>query len=309
MCCAVVLFAATAFAGGFRLTEENDYFAGRLNDDKYYTQGLELDYVDDIELDRDLMAIRRIYGIRNLMYTPQDIEIPEPQPDDRPWAGLTAGIFQEWKNSRDGCYMWEYMVGVTGPWSQSDEIQTWMHKVIGSATPMGWSNQTPNEVVANVTYDRYKLLTKCGREDSWGADVTEVYGFSLGTAFVNGEYGWLGRAGWCVPSDYMGGSVLKPTLQQDDKTLSAYLFAQATGRAVLHNVLLGGSLFQDGPSQTLKPFVFDGKTGVALRFYRVFGSGYDFDLSYAFVCRSMEYYGQEEVETFGSVMLCVSREL
>jgi hypothetical protein len=211
-CIAVtILFAVNAYAG-FRLIEENDVFAGEsMNDDKYYTQGLEIDYVRDVQSNGNKEVVRRIYGLRNLMYTPRDITIPEPQPDEHPWAGMTAVTYTEWTRDDYRTEMWEYLFGVTGPWSRSDKIQTWVHKVIGSHRPQGWSNQIPNEVVFNVSYDNYKLLDSVG-SGKWGADITQIYGFSLGNAFVNGEWGYLGRAGWNVPSDYEGGTILKPTL-------------------------------------------------------------------------------------------------
>lgn len=301
----VILFSVNAYAG-FRLVEENDFFAGEsMNDDKYYSQGLEIDYVRDVQSNGNNQVFRQIYGLRNLMYTPTDIAISDPQPDEHPWAGMMAVTYTEWTMNGSATEMWEYLFGVTGPWSRTDKIQTWVHKVIGSHRPAGWSNQIPNEVVFNVTYDNYKLLTSTGKSNGWAADLTQVYGFSLGNAFVNGEFGYLGRAGWNVPSDYEGGTILKPTLSPKGK-VAAYAFAGVTGRAVLHNITLGGSLFQDGPYLDLKPFVVDSKAGLAFRSYRVFGSDYDFDLSYAFVCRSMEWYGQDELTTFGSITIGIT---
>ena len=277
------------------LREENDVFG---DSDRYYTQGLDLSY-GYLKVRKNGTAVKRSFGFRNLMYTPTDISIADPQPEDRPWAGLTGIFFEEWDKD-DDFVRTEWIVGVVGEWSQSDHIQAWFHEQIDSQRPMGWSNQIPNEPFVNLTMEYYKPLWFIGQPNrGWLLDLTGKYGGTLGTGFVHGEAGLLARAGWNVPEDYRS-ALIKPT---NVKTgLSAYLFVGAEGRYILHNVTLGGSLFQDGPSQELEPFVGDIQTGVAFG-YRNMPGQFDLGLAYSLVNRSREFEGQDRHVRFGSVSI------
>jgi len=294
----ILLFlASNVAASGIILREENDFFTGS---DDYYTQGLELLGVGHVVRRKDHLYLRS-YGVRNLMYTPSDIRIAEDQPEERPWAGLTAALVEEWYYRKKQSLRVEWMAGVLGEWSQSDEIQTWFHDLIGDNLPMGWDNQIPNEPFVNVAVEYYRPLYVVGSQ--WQFDVTGQWGGSLGTAFVNMGGGLLLRGGWQVPSDYNLG-LITPTVAKANE-LSAYLFLENKARFVAHNATLGGSLFQDGPSRELEPLVGDVRGGFSLGLNRVLGSSYDFRLVYSGVVRSKEFEGQKEVVDYGSILLYV----
>jgi hypothetical protein len=293
----LVVLAASALAGGFRLREENDAFAPD-NHDHCYTQGLQLDYVGDAEKNSNGDVVRHLYGLRNVFYTPSDKSIVTNQPDDRPWAGLTALSYTTWERSGKEFVRSEWLFGVVGEWSYSEQIQTYFHHIIGSGKPMGWSNQIPNEVVANYTTERYHPVWMVGNYDGWGSDLAGVYGGALGTAFVYSEVGLMLRAGWNLPKDYRSGVIIPTAIRESP--WSAYIFAGASEKLMLHNVMLGGSFFQDGPKQDLRPLVADGTVGASV--------GYGgFELAYALDYRSREFYGQEDIEHFGSITISYMR--
>jgi len=299
----LAILAASVLAGGFRIREENDIFAPD-NKDHYYTQGLQLDYVDDAGKKGD-DVVRYLYGLRNVFYTPTDITIPEPQPNDRPWAGLMALSCTIWDRSGTEFVRSEWLAGVVGEWSYSEEIQTKFHKLIGSRKPEGWSNQIPNEVVVNYTTERYHPVWLTGNYNGLGMDLAGLYGGALGTAFIYGELGLVLRAGWNLPKDYKSG-VIVPTVVKAN-LISAYVFAGVSEKLMLHNVMLGGSFFQDGPKQDMKPFVADGMVGASLGMGRIFGTMTDFDVSYILDYRSREFYDQEDLEHFGSITISFMR--
>lgn len=288
-----------AYAGGFIIKEENDLFACR-HKDQYYTQGLLLSYRDDVFTYDSGNKQWYVYGLRNQFYTPKDIKIADPQPWDRPWSGLTAFSLEDWFVHRSGSIMTEYLVGVAGSWSLSDQIQTTVHRWIGSPKPMGWSNQIPDEIVVNVTKRWYRPKELWGSRNGWGCDLTEISGGSLGNAFVNVEIAGLVRAGYRIPSDYRT-EIIVPTLTQN--RFYTYLTLEIGGRAVVQNMMLGGSLFTDGPSQILKPFVSDISYGLAAGIDRPFGLPTDIGFSWVTVHRSFEFIGQDAPANFGSLTL------
>jgi len=292
----VLLVSTMAANAGFVLTEENDAFSGS---DDQYTQGLELKYVL-----RPNGLERYGYGIRSLIYTPKDITISEPQPDDRPWAGVTGIFVERWKRTETYLYRLECFLGMTGEKSYSGEIQTWFHEVIDGKEPMGWDNQTPNEPVLNFSSEIYFPVWDI-ESGHWSVDATMVGGIRLGTAFMSAESGVLLRSGYNVPEDYKTGLV-KPTAE-GDPMFSYYLFCEVTGRVVAHNVTLGGSLFQDGPEVDMIPLVTEGRAGVAIGVLDV--RGYDFAISYSLVLRSPEFEGQDEAVDFGSISISLGMAL
>jgi len=89
--------------------------------------------------------------------------------------------------------------------------------------------------------------------------------------------------------------------------LSAYLFIEAKGRAVAHNATLGGSLFQDGPSQNLELFVGDLRGGVSFGSSHTFGMPFDIRFVYSVVFRSREFRNQVKGVDYGSILLSVSK--
>ena len=297
------LFVPSVMAEGFVLKEENDLFSPR-NRDRFYTQGLEIKYPGE-GFFSETNRCRRFYGLRNIFYTPSNIKTAEPQPNDRPWAGMLAGTYTTWEQTSSEFVMTEWLLGVVGEWSQSGPIQTEFHKMIGSAKPQGWDNQIPSEPVVNVTMERYRPVWLVGSYDKWSSELSGEYGGSLGTAFVYGELGLILRTGYGLPKDYKTG-LIAPVAVEENK-LSLYGFAGAKERLVLHNIMLGGSFFQDGPSQELKPFVADVFVGVSLGVGRILGTMNDVDLSYSLVYRTREFVGQEDIMHYGSIIISLMR--
>ena len=296
---------AMALGGGFQLKEENDYF-GIPESDRYYTQGLQLSYIGDPVCSSN-HSERQVYGIRNVFYTPTDIEIPAPQPDDRPWAGLTAVSWATERMENDEFVVGEWMLGVVGDWSKSEQIQKEFHKLVHCQKPMGWSNQIPHEVVVNFLEDHTRCMYLLGSRSGFGADASLRYFCALGTAFDYTGVGTLLRAGWKVPRVYKTSPIAPTLVHEPDNEFSGYLFAGADGRYVFHNVMLGGSFFQDGPSQDLERWVGDLNAGLALGVGRVCGSSMDFNFSYRLNWRSKEFVGQVHPEAYGTVCFEVAK--
>lgn len=290
-----ILMMVVNCKAGFILTEENDVFTGT---DNYYTQGLELMFPGGLNKSTNGIECTG-YGIKNLFYSPRDIGLTTPPAeDDRPWAGYTAIERKDWRWGKGYSRRIDWLVGVAGDWSQSDEIQTSFHRWIRNRKPMGWDNQIPSEPFINVTADYFKpLWIVQNAQHELGMDLTGMCGGSLGTAFINGELGASLRAGWNLPADSWSG-IIKPT--RVTNRYSIFGVAEQYGRVVAHNLMLGGSLFQDGPSRDLEPLVFDSVLGGSFIARSLFW-GLDMGISYRRVWRTDEFEHQQGNTDFGSV--------
>jgi len=88
------------------------------------------------------------------IYTPASIQVAEPQPDDRPWAGVLY-VGRSWEAiGRRGDALAarriEMGVGFVGDASLARQAQERVHHVTGSDSPKGWDNQIHNRVAAAI---------------------------------------------------------------------------------------------------------------------------------------------------------------
>src|SRR5262245_59758831 len=99
-------------------------------------------------------------GLGQIILTPSDISIAEPQPNDVPWAGILAATvtWAAYDNRRLGAI--QLYLGCMGPCSFGEQVQKFVHEDLGlGEPPEGWDNQLVNQVLANVNYEyRYKIL-------------------------------------------------------------------------------------------------------------------------------------------------------
>ena len=293
----------TAFSGGMSLTEENDLFG--TGSDRYYTQGLELMWLGNPVLREDGVAERMGYGIRSLMYTPVDISIAAPQTNDRPWAGISEVIVSQWTEKGDIADRLDFALGVTGPKSMAEEQQTWVHEQLGCQEPMGWDNQIPGEPVIQAMWQRWMMVESLGDRDRWSADLTAIWGASIGTAFDVGFCGVEGRAGWRVPKTRIG--IIRPTaiMGRAESGPYGYVFASEVLDAVGHNVTLGGSFFHgDTPRQDMELWVTEARIGILLGWRGLFW-GEDLELSWTGNRKSDEFEKQQGPSDWGSLRIAV----
>ena len=188
-------------------------------------------------------------GIDLRMYTPRNISCPTNQPGDRPWAGITTAFYDWYYVGETGERVkLDLEAGVLGPSSGQEQIQTFVHKCIGSAKPMGWGNQVPNEPVLDVTMERRMTLWTLGERDKWSVNWESLYGGTAGTTFDNLKAGGELRLGWNVPPSWPIG--ITPKLSYSSwSDIRVYGFAGADGLLVLHNATLGHSFFRRDDDQ------------------------------------------------------------
>lgn len=329
-----------AAADSFFLKWENDTFAGT---DKYYTNGMQANWTLadvrtwDTPLDSEAWAARRFptalpgwadFLVTNLpfsedyannlyrlsftigqnMYTPADIKIAAPQPNDRPWAGWTYLNPTFTVRGEERMDVLEMSFGVVGPWSGADDTQNFIHELIDSSAPRGWANQLPNEFAFYLSWTRYwRFVLTEELDNTFGADFVGNVGGVAGNVYVYGEAGFLLRAGYNIPHDF-GTSLIRPggtfgspiddsdPRLADDFDISVFAFIGTQQRLIGRNIFLDGSTFANSASIDKRTWVGDFKAGIG-------ATAGPFQAAFAMNWRTNEFYGQSGGQWFGSLNL------
>lgn len=302
-----------AESGAFSILFENDIF---YNTDHDYTNGLEFAYTtapDDtpqwaVDAARMLPfftrdgEVRTRYALGQNIYTPQDIELANPPPNERPYAGFlygSMGLVDD--NGRDLDQL-QVSLGVVGPASLAQESQTWIHAIIHDRKPLGWSTQLRDEPGLIVTYERSAKLIPQQSMLGGAFDIEPHWGGSVGNVYDYVNAGAMARFGFNLPKDY-GPMRIEPSLPGSDyfeptAGFGAYVFAGVDGRAIARNLFLDGNSFESSRSVDKFNLVGDAIAGAALTFD-------SFRLAFTHVIRSREYKTQKSQDQFGAVDLTV----
>lgn len=296
---------------------DNDFFGGN---DQHFTNGLRAAYLSPegavplpirkageiIPLFHSSQNMRFSFSIGQNIYTPRDISLTDPPPDDRPYAGwLYTGFGLV---SEDGTWQdkLEVDVGIIGPYSFAEETQTEWHRVFGFQKPRGWDTQLKTEPGFALYYERSRRslyefpLSDYIPIQNLGVDFTPHFGLALGNVHTHGAIGFTARFGDDLPADF-GPPKIRPNLPgsdffRPDDAIGWYFFAGVEGRLVARNIFLDGNTFKSSRSVDKIPTVADFQAGVAITFWRA-------RLSYTHLWRTPEFIGQNAFDNYGSVAL------
>jgi len=298
---------------------DNDMFGGT---DRHFTNGMRAAWLSQeggaprfirdaasfVPFFKATRRMRMSFSVGQNIYTPEDISLTDPPRDDRPYAGwLFAGIGLVAENGSVLDKL-ELDIGVVGPYSLANEVQTKWHKLIGITEPRGWNTQLKTEPGATLFYERsFRQFHELPLHDvipieNLGVDFTPHIGGALGNVFTHGAAGFTVRFGDDLPNDF-GPPKIRPNLPGSDffvpdDSFGWYLFAGAEGRVIGRNIFLDGNTFRDSRSVDKKYFVGDIQMGFAVTFLRA-------RLAFTQVFRSAEFDGQEGFNSFGSAALSV----
>lgn len=304
----------------FTLNIENDMFAWR-GEDENYTNGIRLTYhkvgaplphfartLDHlVPMFRTNKATNIYYSIGHNMYTPKNIQDPNPQPNDRPWAAYlygSAGLTTITNNRIDEI---EGSLGVIGPAALGEPIQKNYHKLIDSPEPRGWSHQLKNEPALMLSWNRRF-------PERYSIDMPEMFdnvmtltaepniGVTAGNVYTFGSAGMSFRLTPFAGSFQDAPIKVRPSMPGTgafiipDGLFAWSIFGGVEGRAVARNIFLDGNTFTDSYSVDKKPFVYDATLGVSTAYGKS-------RISYALVYRSKEFDTQEDPSIFGTISL------
>lgn len=307
----------SAEQSGAQLFLENDLFSAHRKSDQWYTNGFKViwtrpttEFPDSIRnfvdgwLDRACPGERCQKSMGGVlgqdMFTPRDVEIASPQPNDRPWAGwLYAGIAGQ-VTGETTQRTFELDLGVVGPWSGAQSVQTRWHRMIHTRTPRGWDNQLKTEPGIML---QYRLKRRYANSMNT-FDFIPHTGAKLGNIMTDGSVGGMLRWGQnlsgfgpdrtptgAAPAGRGAGRTFLPGVNE------WYVFARSEARAVLRNIFLDGNTFKDSPRVHKRPLVADVALGISVRVAD------NFRITYQHTRRSEESTEPGGLFGFGTLML------
>ena len=308
---AVMPTEATSGYWGVQL--DNDYLGG--GTDRYYTQGLEISYArkgaapgwlvnlaDKLptyeESDRSGVA----YSIGQKIYTPFDISLNPPDPNDRPYAGFLYGTISyvnsiEFNPNLQHVNVIELMAGIIGPSSLAEELQNTIHPMVRAPLAQGWDYQLKDELGLGVSYvHKWRLF-----EPSIGGTELEVSPHttvSLGNVYTYVAGGVMFRWGRGLKLDmgppnirpgFVGSTYFVPRFEPN-----WYFFMGFETRLMGRNIFLDGNTFVDSPHVTKELLVGDAQLGFAIHRNKM-------RFAFSNVVRTREFTTQTAPTQFGSL--------
>lgn len=215
------------------------------------------------------------FAYANQMFTPYDLNQTELISDDRPYAGysyIELGLHQSSINSLDSLTL---QIGVIGPKSKMQNLQTSIHNALDVKETNGWDNQLGNEYIFQLNYiHKWRLKYR----DIYGLNsiLVPYSGANLGNKSIKASSGVLYRVGKNIPKDFGINSMDEgsyssiPThsksIVNDSSNWSSYLnFALGTN-LVFRDIFLDGNTFKDSHSVDKNIVNIYGLAGITLRY-------------------------------------------
>jgi len=278
--------------------------------DRFYTSGERLGYVTPTGvLPGPLAALgHAVFGegsqrlevdVQQVIYTPVDTQVYNPNPEDRPYAGqltLRGTIIQDTAATRS---LLGLSGGVVGPDSLGQSVQNDFHALIGDTKSKGWHYQLSNEPTLDFYAGRiwrYDLASFDG--GAVGLQVLPQVTGQVGNSEIYAQGGAIVRVGSGLESDY-GPAVISPAMSGTDaytptQPIVWYVFGGAMGRLVAHDLLVQGNDFTSSRGVALTPYQGDLEVGAAIIVYGLRVSATE-------VFETPEFHHQAPAFQYGSI--------
>lgn len=327
----LLLFLAEAACcqGHFRLYVENDVFAWKEKGDRYYTNGIKLEWINPKYhirfLDKIFPDVKEVtsttYGwaLGQNIYTSSDITVPDIIPGDRPYAGWLYINLKKFSNSAIARrrISSELSLGVIGPAALAGPVQKGFHRLINSDRPQGWSHEINNNPGINYSVE---IESELYDSDNKHMDMIWFTNVEVGTVFDNFGVGTLIRlAPFRVLDSYFESTFSKHTTirkmregvegkhqqeadsasyrmatqmpPKEKKKAGIYFFVKPSVRFVAYNALLQGGIFNgSGNDYTISPNALE-RVYLNFDIGVVIPLGYRWDVVYGQTFRTAEFSG------------------
>lgn len=205
-------------------------------------------------LDDDPTYAYKLHSIGQAMVTPEDITKAIPDPADAPYAGL---LF--WRSTyvvvkNDFADQVATLVGVIGPSSRAEEVQKFVHKVVGSDEPQGWDYQLEDQFVWQL---QRTAVWRFSTEDSSPFDAVVLGNVSVGNLESRAGAGLFLRAGSGLARSYSTMSFLASRVSTPVAVSEGwYVYLGGSGHYVHNQILVDGDAFDASASKNLEHYQY-----------------------------------------------------
>lgn len=249
----------------WRLNEANDFFKPVGNNDRNFTQGLQISATKTDGTNSSEWYARQIF------YTPSHKRLSDPISTERPYAGALLGGKTTTDVDASGTKnIRSYELGIVGPYAFAEQAQRVVHTLIGQDYPLGWDHQLGTEPVF-----QYRVATESA------GNLVVKRGYDIGNMFTQYWFGARVQTG-----DVNSPGPMWPRIKRQP---NAVFFAEILTRLVARNIFLDGNTFRSSRSVDKYPAVIEGRLGVK------YGP-----VSYTFIKMSPEFVSGEAA-SFGEV--------
>jgi lipid A 3-O-deacylase len=204
-------------------------------------------------------VVKRGSGLSQITMTPEDIQNPDPQPGDVPWAGA-LGWSESWyafDNLRLNAF--QIYAGILGPYSFAEQFQIQIHHWINADEPRGWDNQLKTEPLVNLNYvAKRKLVMSDTYWQGFGADLAVGGEVGLGNFSTFAEFNLEVRIGWALPEGFLntpdpgGDGIMLNPITGVPGGFHVYLSIAARAWATAYTVFFDGNTFRESPHPGLE---------------------------------------------------------
>jgi hypothetical protein len=263
----LILLAIPCFANSLTIEFENDML---YHSDEKYTHGTRITY-GPISFGQNI-------------YTPSDLEISVPIPNERPYAGILYFSYNQ-DIQYDRClHQIEYMIGTVGKYSFADETQTTIHEWSDSDIPAGWEYQVDDGILLQINDKLYFDIFANNY-----VSAKSYVGTELGTVFINVGIGANLIVGYNIPK------IINKHMMSKASDFSIYTFADIYDRYILFNKLL----ISDYTDIEKEDNVLDIRYGIGIAYKML-------ELQYSVCHRSKEYKEQDYNASFAEAFIKIN---
>lgn len=282
---AVVVSSQAAFAerNWFSASWENDLVAGKdgggYTNGIYFSWGQRNDPGEEITqsplltlplawmVDDDPTYAYKLHSLGQAMVTPEDITKEIPDPNDAPYAGLLylRSTYVVVKN--DFSDHVATLVGIVGPSSRAEEVQKFVHKMVGSNQPRGWEYQLDDKFVWQL---QRTALWRFSTSDSSPFDAVLLADLAGGNLESRAGAGLFLRAGSGLARNYSTMGFLSSRISSPVAVSDGwYIYLGGTANYVHNQILVDGNPFEESASEGLENYQYSLMGGVSYAWERV----------------------------------------
>ncbi len=226
------------------------------------------------------------------IFTPR-LDGPVPVPGQRPYAGWlyasgTARVLSRLSERTVGVEL-----GVTGPPSLAETVQTRFHEAAGLWQPEGWGSQLAFEPAVAVRAGGARLLAE---EHAGGVRVATLaprWGAAVGNLLTGASAGVEAQLGYGVPHPWAGPA-------RRDPRVAVFATGAVRGEWVVRSLFLDGNTFRDGPRVEKRTLVGEMEVGAGLRAGGV-------SVAFRVVTRGREYLTEPDAHRYSTISVAYER--